>query len=80
MFNLELYFAQIVDAICIADATLERSCFRALKPYWSPELTFLKRQSFMHHKAWLENGKPSFGEIHDRYFDSRAIYRHKLRQ
>ena len=50
-YDLELYFTLIVDAILLADTTLERSCFRALKPYWSRELSILKQQSYVHHKA-----------------------------
>ena len=63
--DIELYFAQIVDCISLADSTLERTCFHALKPFWSPELSFLKRQSFIHHKAWLDNGRPTGGRIYN---------------
>ena len=78
--DLELYFSQLIDSISVADATLQRSCFRALKPYWSPELSILKRQSYICHKAWLDNNKPAVGVIHDDYILSRSNYRRKLRQ
>ena len=39
--DLEMYFSQIIDCISLADSVLERTCFRALKPYWSPKLSFL---------------------------------------
>ena len=67
-YDLELYFTRIIDCISLTDSILERSCFRALKPYWSPELSFLKRQSFVDHKTWLTHGKPSDGPIHDTPF------------
>ena len=80
IFDIELYFAQIVDCISLADSTLKRTCFHAVKPFWSPDLSFLKRQSFIHHKAWLDNGRPSSGPIHSVYLTSRSDYRRKLRQ
>ena len=61
-------------------AGLKRSCFRALRPFWSPELSNLKQQSFMRHKAWVENGKPATGPVHDAYISSHSNYRRKLRQ
>ena len=78
--DLEVYFSQIIDCITLADSVLKRSCFRALKPYWSPELSFLKHQSCIHHKAWLDNGKPTTGYIYNNYLVSRSDYRRKLRQ
>ena len=51
--DLEMYFSLLIDCICLADSTLTRSCFHALKPYWSPELSILKSQSFNSHKAWI---------------------------
>ena len=78
--DLEMYFSQIIDCITLADSVLKRSCFRALKPYWSPELSFLKHQFCIHHKAWLDNGKPTTGYIYNNYLVSRSDYRRKLRQ
>ena len=78
-YELELYFSHIVDCISLADSVLERTCFRALKPYWSPELSYLKQQSFVHHKTWISHGKPTIGPIHDDYLSSRVNYRRKLR-
>ena len=79
-FDLELYFSRIIDCIMLADSVLERSCFCALKPYWSPELSQLKQQSYISHKAWLDHGRPALGLIHDNYLVSRSNYRRKLRQ
>ena len=78
--DIEMYFTAIVESIRIADSVLERGSFRALKPYWSQELSDLKRQSFVSHKAWLDAGKPTMGNVYDTYFDSRNKYRRKLRQ
>ena len=79
-YDLELYFSMIVDCITLADSVLDRSCFRALKPFWSPELSLLKQQSYLHHKAWLDSDKPLQGPIYDSHLLSRANYRCKLRQ
>ena len=78
--DLEFYFLQLIDCIRLADSTLKRSCFRALKPYWSPELTALKRQSYICHKAWIEDNKPAVGSLYNDYIVSRSNYRRKLRQ
>ena len=80
IYDIEMYFTAIVESIRIADSVLERSSFRALKPYWSRELSELKRQSFVSHRAWLNAGKPTTGNIYDSYFDTRNKYRRKLRQ
>ena len=77
-YDIELYFTQIVDSIMLADSMLKRTSFRALKPYWSPELSSLKRQSFITHKTWLENNKPSVGPIYDNYITARVNYRKTL--
>ena len=74
-YDLELYFAQIIECISLADSVLERKCFHALKPYWSTELSLLKRQSYINHKAWLDNDKPSVGPIYNDYLASRSNYR-----
>ena len=79
-YDVELYFSRIIDCISLADSILARSCFRALKPYWSPELSLLKRQSYIHHKAWVDNGRPEVGSFNDNYVLSRSNYRRKLRQ
>ena len=79
-YDIELYCTQIVDAVHMADSILPKNVHRSLKPYWSPELSNLKRQSFSHHKAWLEGGKPSSGLLHSNYISSRANYRRVLRQ
>ena len=44
--DIEEYFTQIVDSIILADATIERTSFRALKPYWSRELSLLKNEFY----------------------------------
>ena len=79
-FIIEKYFTEIVDAIKQADSILHRTVFRALKPFWSRELSILKRQSFLFHKTWLENGKPSTGDVYQAYIDSRTSYRRVLRR
>ena len=79
-FDIESYFSQIIDCISLADSVLERSCFRALKPFWSPELSLLKNQSYIKHKVWLDNVKPLVGTIHEEYIFSRSEYRRTLRR
>ena len=71
---------RIIDCITLADWGLKRSCVRALKPFWSQELSTLKRLSFVHHKTWLNNGKPTIGVFYDNYISSRTDYRRRLRQ
>ena len=78
-YDIELYFNQIVNAIHQADATLPKSVFRALKPFWSSELSLLKQQSYTHHKNWISGGKPTSGLLHTNYVESRANYRRMLR-
>lgn len=78
--DIELYCTQIVDAIKKADSLLPKNSHRLMKPYWSPELTVLKRESFSSHKMWVENGKPNSGPLHDKYISSRVNYRRALRQ
>ena len=39
-YDLESYSTQIVDCINIANSVLKKNYFRALKPYWSFELSF----------------------------------------
>ena len=79
-FDIEMYCTEIVDAIRYADSVLERSVFHALKPFWTRELSALKRQSFTCHKIWLDNGKPMVGVIYDDYVRSRSEYRQILRR
>ena len=74
-YDIELYCSQIIDAISQADSVLEKRHFHTLKPYWSPELTALKHQSYTDHKAWLEGGKPASGILYDNYLKSRSEYR-----
>ena len=78
--DIEMYFSSIVDSIRFADASLDRCSFRALKPYWSRELSILKNQSYQSHKAWLDTNKPTRGSVYDSYISARLNYRRKLRQ
>ena len=78
--QIEQYFIDILRAIEQADAALPRSCFRALKPFWSKELTILKRKSFLSHKAWLDQDKPTNGPVYEAYTKCRSDYRTLLRQ
>ena len=78
--DIEMYFNTIVESIRDADSVLERGSFRALKPYWSRELSDLKRQSFISHKAWISAGKPAMGVVYDTHNNARMNYRRKLRQ
>ena len=52
--DIEGYFTQIVDSIILADATIERTSFCALKPYWSRELSLLKKMNrfFITRNGW----------------------------
>ena len=79
-YDIETYCSSIVEAIRFADETLDRCSFRALKPYWSRELSELKRHSFITHKTWLDANKPSGGVVYDSYISARINYRRKLRQ
>ena len=74
-YHIEEYFNHIVNAIKMADSILERTNSRALKPYWSPQLTKLKQESFSTHRAWLQADKPSSGILHDDYIHARQNYR-----
>ena len=78
-YHIEEYFNHIVNAIKTADSILERTNSRALKPYWSPQLTKLKQESFSTHRAWLQADKPSSGILHDDYIHARQNYRKCLR-
>ena len=78
--QIEYYFNRILTAIEAADATLPRTCFKARKPFWSPELSEAKRKSYMCHRIWLEQNKPVSGPIYDDYILSRDSYRSLLRR
>ena len=79
-YDIEIYFSNILNAIARADSVLSRGSKRILKSYWSPELSSLKALSYVHHRSWIENGRPSSGSFYDDYVSSRSNYRRKLRQ
>jgi hypothetical protein len=78
-FLLEHYYDEILLAIKQADLLLPRTNVIARKPYWSPELSELKRGSVESHKIWVVNGKPKSGLFFDNMKDSRYKYRRALR-
>ena len=45
------------------DLRLQNYAFSGLKPFWTPELSLLKQDSYLFHKAWLENGRPCSGSV-----------------
>ena len=63
----------------MADSHLPRSVFRALKPFWTTQLSTLKRESFLKHRAWLDHGKPSQGLVHDLFVKSKRRFKVALR-
>ena len=73
--DIETYFDQILNAIKLADSVLERTNFRGLKPFWSPQLSALKRESFLSHQAWVQAGKPRAGVLYDNHCSARSNYR-----
>ena len=77
--DIETYFDSIIDAMSIADSVIKRTNFRALKPFWSPQLSTLKRESFVAHQAWVHAGKPRNGTLYDKYLSTRSDYRKYLR-
>ena len=79
MLQIEHYFSKLLEAIELADATLPRSCFRALKPFWTKELSACKSKSVHSHRKWLEQNKPMHGPVYDTYIKCRAEYRGLLR-
>ena len=79
MIQIEQYFSRLLKAIEVADATLPRSCFRALKPFWTKELSDCKSKSFHSHREWLEQNKPDRGPVYETFIKCRAEYRSLLR-
>ena len=77
--DIEMYFDRIYHAIQIADSVIERTNFRALKPFWSPELSNLKHDSYISHQAWIQAGKPRNGVVYENYLSARGNYRRQLR-
>ena len=75
---IENYHEKIVGAVRMADATLQRHVFRALKPFWSRTLSELKRRALETFKIWSVKGRPNSGGEYDDYFKSRQEYRSTL--
>lgn len=79
-FFLEKYHDLIVDCVKKADLTLPRANPCAQKPYWSRELTDLKRLSMEAYDLWLRSGKASSGPNYENMKGARYAYRNCLRR
>ena len=58
--EIDRHFDKVVDALRLAAKRIPTSKFaRHLKPYWSDELTHLKREKIRHHRLWKSGGRPA---------------------
>ena len=60
---LEKFYDDIIRAVNQADKCLPRTKHGLAKPYWTPELMALKRQSVDAHDLWSSCGRPRSGPI-----------------
>ena len=79
LLALEKYYNDIVSAIAVADSTLPRKKHGIAKPYWSPELTELKRKSVDAHNLWKDCNRPRSGPIFNEKQRTNYAYKKCLR-
>jgi len=71
----------ILTDMCIESGKLTLPCKsnRAM-PFWNDEVQQLKDNSMFWGSLWKENGKPSTGEIHNVYINTRKKYHAKINE
>ena len=74
IYCIENYFQQIVEVISKADSTLPRKIFKSMKPFWSQNLSDLKRVSIETCKVWKAGGRPMAGPLFNDYKSARFSY------
>ena len=78
--SLENYYCDIVKAIVKADQVLPRLKHGISKPFWSPELSELKRKSYDAFTLWKSAGCPRLGVIYNEKNSTHAQYKRQLRK
>ena len=79
LISLEKYYCDIVKAIVKADLVLPRLKHGLSKPFWSPELSELKRKSLDAFTLWKSVGCPRSGVIYSEKNSAHAQYKRQLR-
>ena len=77
---LESFYESIVSAVEIADQTLPRRRHGLAKPYWTSELSDLKKKSFDAHKLWLDCDRPRSGPVYSEKIRTNSQYKLLLRK
>ena len=62
--QIQTYFDSIVDAVTSSDSILPRFNPAIHKPYWTREISELKRKSIACCNEWKAQGRPSVGDIY----------------
>ena len=78
--SLEKYYCNIVKAIAKADEVLPRRKHGINKPFWSPELSELKRKSHDAFILWKSVGCPRSGIIYNEKISTHSQYKRQLRR
>ena len=78
--DIEKYYENIISAIFVADLSLPRRKHGFAKPYWSTELTELKRKSLDAHNLWKDANCPRSGPIFNEKRITNSQYKLLLRK
>jgi hypothetical protein len=62
-----------------ADSGVKHKVAGYAKPYWSDDLSMLKRLSVEAHLAWVAQGRPRFGAVNDNRLLCKSRYKHAFR-
>ena len=69
----------ILTDLCIESGKLTLPCNNnKAMPFWNDEVQHLKDDSMFWGNLWKENGKPSTGELHNVYVNTRKKYHAKI--
>ena len=77
---LETFYKDIIGAIEMADRSLPRKRHGLAKPFWSPELTDLKKKSLDAHNLWKNCNCPRSGPIYHEKLQTNYNYKLQLRK